>query len=88
MKATKKKPAEFNHNITLISILGTGFSLFALYRFNRHAQRAIILITALSYILWGIIHHKLSHYLTREIIFEYILVAAIGSLVLLSLLGY
>lgn len=45
-------------------------------------------MTALAYILWGVIHHKLVHYLTIGVILEYVLVAALGSLVILSLVGY
>lgn len=69
-------------------MLGAGFSLSLYFRYSREAQVYVIVITALAYILWGIIHHKLIHYLTIEIILEYILVAAIGSLVVLSLVGY
>lgn len=85
-KFRKQWPA-FNHYAALASILGAGFSLFLYNRYNKEAQASVILVTALGYIIWGIVHHKLIHYLTREIILEYVLVAALGSLVLLSLVG-
>jgi hypothetical protein len=88
MKKKRKSWPAFNHYAALASILGAGFSTFAYYRFNRDAQAIAILATAILYVAWGIIHHKLIHYLTQEIIFEYILVAAIGSLVLLSMIGF
>ncbi len=83
----KQRPL-FSHYVALASILGAGFSLFLYYRYNQVAQAYVIFLTAVAYAIWGIIHHKLAHYLTLEIIFEYILVAAIGSLCLISLVGY
>lgn len=87
MKRKRKKP-EFNHYVALTSIMGASLSLFLFYRYSRETQAYVILTTALAYITWGIVHHKLMHYLTMEIIFEYILVALIGSMVVLSLIGY
>jgi hypothetical protein len=77
----------FSHYISLASILGIGFSLLAFFNFNKEAQAYVIVITSVAYAFWGVIHHKLVHYLTGEIVAEYILVAALGSLVLLSLVG-
>lgn len=88
MKKARKPWKEFNHYVFLISLLGASISTFAYYRFNRYTQASVILITAVLYLAWGILHHKLYHYLTREIVVEYILVSAIGSLVLLSLMGF
>lgn len=88
MKKKRKQWTTYNHYVALASILGAGFSTFIYYRFSKESQAIVVLLTALLYIFWGVIHHKLIHYLTREIIFEYILVAVIGSLVLLSLIGY
>ncbi|MCH7951805.1 hypothetical protein IH980_03655 [Patescibacteria group bacterium] len=85
MKKKRKLP-EFNHYVALVSIIGAGLSLFLYYRYNKEVQAYVIFTTAIAYVLWGILHHKLVHYLTIEIIFEYVLVAAIGSLVVLSLI--
>ena len=87
MSPCRKSWPYFNHYIALGSILGASFSLVAFFQFDREAQVSVILVTAGAYVFWGIIHHHLVHYLTREIIFEYILVAALGSLVLLSLMS-
>lgn len=88
MKSQRKTWTEFNHHIAFISFLGAAFSLILVFRYNQQAQSFVVILAATTYTLWGILHHKLSHYLTREIIFEYILVSAIGALVLLSLIGY
>lgn len=69
-------------------MLGAGFSLFLYYKYSKVDQAYVVFLTAIAYIIWGITHHKLIHFLTIEIIFEYVLVAAIGSLVVLSLIGY
>jgi hypothetical protein len=84
----KRKRPEFDHYIALASIMGASLSLFLYYRYSRETQAYVIFSTAIAYALWGIVHHKLIHYLTIEIIFEYVLVAAIGSMVVLSLIGY
>lgn len=42
-----------------------------------------ILLTIVFYFLWGIIFHKLDHSLTRRVLTEYILIAALFVLVLL-----
>jgi len=88
MMPDRKPPPHYSHYVALVSIIGAGFSLFLYYRFNQIAQAYVIFLTAVSYAIWGIVHHKLSHYLTIEIIFEYLLVAAIGSLMVISLIGY
>lgn len=88
MSKPRKSWPYFNHYLALASILGAGFSLIAYFRFDKEAQVSVILVTTFAYVFWGIIHHKLVHYLTREIIFEYVLVAALGSLVLLSLVKF
>lgn len=84
----KRRQPEFNHYIVLASMLGAGFSLSLYFRYSREAQAYVIVMTALAYILWGVVHHKLVHYLTIGVILEYVLVAALGSLVILSLVGY
>jgi hypothetical protein len=78
----------FNHYLVLFVIITTGFCFFKLYSFNRNAQALVILMTAVFYVIWGIVHHKLMHFLTRAIVIEYTLIALIGSLVMLSLIGY
>jgi hypothetical protein len=87
MKKKRKRP-EFNHYLALASILGASFTLFLYYKYSKETQAYLIFNTSMAYILWGVLHHKLIHYLTIEIIFEYILVAALGSFVVLSLVGY
>lgn len=84
----KRQLPEFNHYVALASILGAGLSLFLYFRYSREAQAYVIFLTAIAYSLWGVIHHKLLHYLTIEIIIEYILIATLGTLAVLSLVGY
>lgn len=85
---TKKRRPYFNHFVALASFMGAGLSLYLYYKFNKEVQTYVLFTTTLAYVLWGILHHKLAHYLTMGIIFEYILVAALGSLVVFSLLIY
>lgn len=87
MKKKRKQP-EFDHYVALASILGAGLSLFLYFRYSQEAQAYVIFLTSVAYIIWGVVHHKIVHLLTIEIIFEYVLVAAIGSLVVLSLMGW
>lgn len=85
---SQKIKVHINHYLALASLLGAGFSLLAYFRFNREAQAFIILITAAAYVGWGTLHHKLTHILTIQIIVEYILVATLGALLLLGMIGF
>ncbi|MCX6782511.1 MAG: hypothetical protein NTZ20_00740 [Candidatus Levybacteria bacterium] len=68
--------------------IGYYISLFLIFIFstiimlnfsqNKQIQASIIVLTAFSYVLFGIIHHKVMHDLTSKIVIEYILIGSLG----------
>lgn len=62
--------------------------VFAIYYFAYDEFMRIIIITlmALFYIVWSSIHHHLHHTLTTKIVVEYILIGALGIVVVVFFL--
>lgn len=63
--------------LSLLAILGAGLAI-SFFSSNRSVQILSLILTALFYVLWGIIHHRLHHDLTAKIVVEYSLMAALG----------
>lgn len=64
--------------IVLIVILALGTLMFFYENGNHTAQLAIGIVTSLSYVVWGIIHHTTQNDLHRKVVVEYILIGAIA----------
>lgn len=73
--------------LALFSILAIGFGLFLFFGYNRYAQKLMVIATAFSYVIWGVIHHAIQRDLYLSVIIEYLLVAFLTSLIILSLLA-
>lgn len=67
------------HYIPLLLILFFGLLGMYFYQYDTLMQRALIVATAIGYILWGVVHHKIHDELSFEIFLEYLFVAIIGS---------
>ncbi|MBU0998672.1 hypothetical protein KJ570_04060 [Patescibacteria group bacterium] len=70
----------------LIGIFVAGALGFALFSYDRIFQVAIAIAVALSYVIWGIIHHSLEKDLYWEVVVEYLVVASLGLVILFSLI--
>jgi len=70
----------------LVGILFAGALGFYLFSYDRIFQVAISIAIALSYVIWGIIHHSLEKDLQWEIVVEYLVVASLGLVILFSLI--
>jgi len=70
----------------LIGIFVAGALGFYLFSYDRIFQVAISIAIALSYVIWGIIHHSLEKDLHWEIVVEYLVVASLGLVILFSLI--
>ncbi|HUV71554.1 MAG TPA: hypothetical protein VMW25_00960 [Clostridia bacterium] len=79
--------ANFSHYLVLLFILGSG--LVAFFYFQRFPQAQIVsaFLTASFYVFWGIVHHYLEGDLHLRIILEYLGVALLGFLILLTLVN-
>ena len=71
---------------SLILIFTLGFFLMSISSSNRQLQMGIVVFIALSYVLWGILHHLLNHDLSSKIVIEYVLIGSFGLAVVLFLL--
>lgn len=74
------------HYLPLFGILFLSVFGFSLFPKDEVFKITIIIATGVSYIAWGIVHHKLHHDLYLAVIIEYVAVAALGAVIALSLL--
>lgn len=74
------------HYSTLFAILAAGIIGFYLFSYDRLFQAAVGVAIAVSYVSWGIVHHKIHDDLHTSVIIEYILVASLGLVIVFSLI--
>jgi len=72
----------------LIAILAAGVLTFLVVRPNATLQLLVGIITAVAYVLWGIIHHAIQKDLHQKIVIEYLLIGAIAIVLLVTMLGF
>lgn len=82
----KKIHNHLGYYISLMSILGLGFLGALLASPERQLQMVIIVLTTLSYVAFGILHHFLSHNLNPKIVIEYVLIGALGLTLILFIM--
>lgn len=70
----------------LVGIFIAGALGFALFSYDRVFQVAISIAIALSYIIWGLVHHLIHKDLYWEVVVEYLVVASLGLVILFSLI--
>ena len=74
------------HYLVLLVILDLAVAAFFLFSFNKTYQAAVVVSMGILYVAWGIIHHWLSEDFHLRAILEYVLIAILANLVILSLL--
>lgn len=74
------------HYAILITILVVGFGSIVLFSSNKQIQLSLAVITAISYVLWGITHHYMEDDMSVKVVVEYILIAMLSILILFSVL--
>ncbi len=74
------------HYFTLLCILLAGLWGIFWFDHNQALQLGIMVSLAISYVVWGIVHHLYHRDLHIKIIFEYVLVAVFAVLVFASIL--
>lgn len=82
----KKIIRDFSHYLSLIAIFLAGFFAFVTFRFDRPFQLGVILATAIGYVVWGIIHHLIHKDLYLSVVIEYIVIALLGIVLVLSVI--
>ncbi len=73
--------------IGLGMVLLLGLPLLALTGFNKAFQISVVILLALFYVLWGLLHHYMHHDLHTKIVLEYIVMAALGVSIVFFVIG-
>lgn len=76
------------HFLVLIAMLTAGILTFIVVRPNTTLQLLVGIITAVAYVLWGLIHHAIQKDLHQKIVVEYLLIGAIAIVLLVTMLGF
>lgn len=76
----------FPHYFPLIGIFVAGFIGIYLFSYDKVFQIALAASVAISYVVWGVVHHKIHKDLYLEVVIEYLAVATLGLVIILSLL--
>jgi len=82
----KKLAKDIQHYTPLIGIFLAGILGFAIFSYDKVFQAAVIIAVAVAYFFWGLIHHSIHEDLQVSIVLEYAAIAAIGVVMVFSLL--
>ncbi len=74
--------------LVLLLILLVGMWAFNMVRPNVTLQLTVGIVTAVAYVLWGVIHHAMLGDLHHKIVIEYVLIGAIAIVLLVTMLGF
>lgn len=74
------------HTLVLCIILGFSVLMFYLLQGKRDLQFMVGFVSALSYVLWGIIYHLIEHNLYFRVVVEYVLISLVGMILLYTVL--
>lgn len=73
-----KPSIHFMHFVVLVLILFGSIGAFLHLQGNHASQLVVGMVSAVSYVAWGIIHHALQKDLHIKIVVEYVLMGAIA----------
>ena len=82
----KKLTKQLNHYIPLVGMLLAATLGAVHFAQDRIFQATLAIAAAVSYVVWGIVHHQLHHDLDVSTFVEYVAIAALGLLIVLSLI--
>lgn len=74
------------HYISLYGIFIAAFLAFSFFSYDKFFLTGVTLAVAISYISWGVIHHLVHKDLTFAVMFEYVAVSVLGTIIILSLI--
>jgi Protein of unknown function (DUF5656) len=76
-----------SHYTSLIGILLVGAYGLIIFNYDSALEIAIAVGLAGAYVAWGIIHHYLHRDLHASVVVEYLLIASLGLIVILSVIN-
>ena len=74
------------HYFSLITIFVAGLLGFYFFSYDKSFLVAIAVSLSASYVSWGIIHHTIHKDICLAIVLEYLAIAILGSILVLSLI--
>lgn len=74
------------HYLSLFGVFAMGAVGIYYFSWDKSFQMAIVAAMAASYVAWGIVHHWIHKDLYLSVIFEYIIVAILGVIIVFSLI--
>lgn len=81
------KKEDLKDYLALLTILSFSLAVFVYFSYDRQLQSAIMVVTALLYVLWGIIHHLSRGSFHFKVLAEYVTIALFASALMLTLLN-
>ena len=82
----KKYSKHLPHYLSLIGILVAGFFAFIWFSYDPYFQLGVTVAVAVSYVIWGVVHHYIHRDLNLAVILEYCAVGALGTVIVASLI--
>lgn len=83
---TKKAVKHIQHYLPLFGILVAGYIGFVLFSYDKVFQFFIVLGSSFAYITWGVVHHYIHKDLHLSVLFEYIIIASLGVIMMASVI--
>ena len=77
---------DFVHYLPLVGIFFLAVVGFALFPYDKDFQIVIVVSASVAYVFWGIIHHLIHNDLHLETLIEYLVIAILGAVSVLTLL--
>jgi EamA domain-containing membrane protein RarD len=74
------------HYFVLFGVLFAGVLAFTLFSYDKIFQMIVTIAVAVSYVVWGLIHHWIHRDLYFSVVIEYLVVATLGVVVVFSLI--
>jgi len=85
---TGKSLRHLGHYIILLIFMGLGIISVLFTGKDLSLQTAVVILLALSYFVWGLVHHALEKELHMEIVLEYLLFSVLGAGAVLGVIYY
>ncbi len=82
----KKVTKHLLHYLPLVGVLLAGPFAFWVFSYNRALQIVIAVTMAIFYVAWGVIHHAIHKDLHLSTVLEYVVIASLGLIIILSLI--
>lgn len=74
------------HYVSLVIVLVIGVFAFSAFSYDQVLQVAVSVSVAGAYIVWGVVHHLQHKDFHLSVVIEYVIVAMLGLIVVLSLI--